>query len=292
MERELEIEESKALATGLFQGAQVVSEYMRRHAPMISEAEVTSQIGYKETSVKGLWMRAYAWLQTIEKLNDPLDFQAISVGNRALLEIAVDLVWLHNDKTNSSAWKMYWWGQSEKLRTSEQIVNFYQNESRVVPDIYEAQETFCRNEKLNVENMRKTLWPKRKKPDSHPKRWTGNANLFDDIVAADQYYGPVIQREVGVTLAEYYRTEYPKMNWRIHSGVASFWNQPPQAFFLMCGFGFKSCADFGMLCTKIALTDLGLDKVLPELEQEWSKIKRRRDYVYIHELYKHHSGTK
>ena len=255
MDNEFEIEESRAFATGLFQGAQLVSQYMKDRYPLIESVKIKSESGYREAALKGLWMRAYAWLQTLAKLNDPLDFQAISVGNRALLEITVDLVLLHHDKTNESGWKMFQWNVSEKMKASEQIVNFYNAQGLGVPDTFEAQELFYKSEKSIVDNIRVTLWPNKKNPNKpvHPDRWTGNSNLFRDIEKADQLYGSVIEADIGTTLVEYYRTEYRKMNWRIHSGVASFWNQPPEAFNLVSGFGFKWCADFGMVCTKIIL---------------------------------------
>ncbi len=68
----------------------------------------------------------------------------------------------------------------------------------------------------------------------------------------------------------------------------NFWNQPPEAFNLVCGFALKWCADFGMLCTKIILTDFGFDAALEGLKQEWENIKRQRDFVYAQELYKFH----
>jgi len=290
MNNKSEIEESKAFATGLFQGAEIVSFYMKDRYPLIAEAEIKSETGPKGACLKGLWMRAYAWMQTIGKLNDPLDIQAISVGNRALLEITVDLVLLHQDKTNESGWKMIWWGESEKLTASEQIVNFYNEQGLSVPDRYEAQEMFYKNRKSSIEDTRKTLWPNRKNPSKHPDRWTGNNNLFNDIEKADQLYGSVIKDDLGSNLVEYYRTEYRKMNWRIHSGVSSFLKQPPEAFNLSCGFALKACADLGMLCTKIVLADFGFDVALEGLKQEWENIKRKRDFVYIQELYKFHSG--
>ncbi len=292
MENEFEIEESKAFATGLFQGAQLVSQYMKDRYPLIEGVIIRSETGYRETALKGLWMRAYAWMQTIGKLNDPLDFQAISVGNRALLEITVDLVLLHHDKTNGSGWKMFQWNVSEKMKASEQIVNYYKEQGLSVPDTYEAQEIFYRDEKPIVDNIRVTLWPNKKNPSKpmHPDRWTGNSNLFPDIEQADQLYGPVIKADIGSSLVEYYRTEYRKMNWRIHSGVAGFWNQPPAAFNLVSGFGFKWCADFSMLCTKIILTDLGFDVALEGLKREWDNIKSHRDLVCFQALDKFHRG--
>lgn len=292
MENKSEIEESKAFATGLFQGAQIVSFYMKDRCPLIRGVIIKSETGHRETCLKGLWMRAYAWMQTLEKLNSPLDFQAVSVANRALLEIAVDLVLLHHDKTNESGWRMFWWSLSEKLKASEQIVNFYTEQGLAVPDTYEAQETFYRDEKSIVESMRITLWPNKKNPSKavHPDRWTGNSNLFPDIEKADELYGSVIKADIGSTLVEYYRTEYRKMNWRIHSGVAGFWNQPPASFNLVCGFALKCCADLGMLCTKIVLADFGFDETLEGLKQEWENIKRKRDFHYIEEMYKFHAG--
>lgn len=289
MEDENEIKESKALATGLFQGAQVVFNYMKAKYPLIAEAEINSEIGHKGASMKGLWLRAYVWMQTINKLNDPLDIQAISVGNRALLEITVDLILLHHDNTNKSGWKMIWWGESEKLKASEQVINFYNEQNLSVPDRYEAQEEFYRNRQSSIEDMRKTLWPNRKNPTSHPARWTGKGSLFDDIVEADKLYGSVVKDEIGFTLAEYYRTEYRKMNWRIHSGVASFLNQPPQAFYYSCGLALKACADFGMLCTKIVLTDFGFDVAIKGLKDEWEEITNKRNFYCTQELYNFHS---
>jgi hypothetical protein len=294
MNNKSEIEESKAFATGLFQGTQIVSYYMKDCHPLIEGVIIKSETGHREACLKGLWMRAYAWMQTIGKLNDPLDFQAISAGNRALLEITVDLVLLHHDKTNESGWKMFWWNLSEKLKASEQIISFYNEQGLTVPDTYEAQEIFCRDEKSIIDNMRVTLWPNKKNPSKpvHPDRWTGNGNLFDDIVKADQLYGSVIKADIGLTLVEYYRTEYRKMNWRIHSGVASFWNQPPEAYNLTCGFALKWCADFGMLCTKIILNDFGFDVAVEGLKQEWESIKSQRDLVCFQELDKFHRGVR
>lgn len=292
MDEEFETGKSKAFATGLFQGAQLVSQHMRDRYPLIESVIIKSETGHRDAALKGLWMRAYAWLQTIGKLDDPLDFQAISVGNRALLEITVDLILLHHDKTNESGWRMFQWNVSEKMKASEQIVNFYNKQGLSVPDKYEAQESFYKNEKSIVDKIRVTLWPNKKNSSKpiHPERWTGNSNLFPDIEKADQLYGSVIKADIGSTLVEYYRTEYRKMNWRIHSGVASFWNQPPEAFNLVSGFGFKWCADFGMLCTKIVLNDFGFDVALECLKQEWANIKNQRDLVLFHALDKFHRG--
>lgn len=82
------------------------------------------------------------------------------------------------------------------------------------------------------------------------------------------------------------------MNWRIHSGAASFWNQPPQAFHLVAGFALKWCGDLGMLCTKIVLSDFGFDVALNGLRDEWENIKAQRDLVCFQELNKFQTAQK
>ena len=180
---------------------------------MIEGVIEKSETGYRDVCIRGLWGRAHAWMQTLVKLNDPLDFQAMSVANRALLEITVDLLLLHHDKTNASGWKMHWWGESQKMKSAEQIIKYYESNALALPDQYEGQANFIRDSKASVDHMRKVLWPNKKDPSrpTHPGRWTGNATLFDDIVTADQFYESVVKADLDSTLVEYYRTEYSKM---------------------------------------------------------------------------------
>jgi len=287
------IEQTKAFATGLYQGAQLVADYMKSCATMIDGVRPKPKTGYRDSCVKGLWMRAYAWMNTVSRLNDPLDFQALSVANRALLEITVDLVLLHADKTNASGWKMHWYGESQKMKGAEQIIDYYRDNSLPLPDQYEAQLCFVRDSKFSVDHLRKALWPNKKDPErpTHPRRWTGSGNLFDDIVEADEFSGSLIKSELGVTLTEYYRTEYPKMNWRIHSGVAAFWNQPPEAYHLITAFAFKWCSDLAMLCTKIVLIDFGFDIAIEGLRGQWDEIKHQRDVVCFEQITKSNNDS-
>jgi len=176
----------------------------------ISQAEGKPETGYKTGCMKRLWVRAYVWTNTLRRLTDPLDFQAIVVGSRALFEILIDLVLLHHDKTQELAAKMFWWGESEKLRASEQIIDFYENQGLSVPDEFEAQVQFCTTKKLKIEEMRQTHWFNRRDSKRHPKRWTGSSNLFEDVEQADELYASTISSEIRTTLTEHYRTQYPR----------------------------------------------------------------------------------
>ena len=70
VENEPTIEQTKAFATGLYQSAQLVADYMKDRWPLIEGVLPKSETGYRDACMKGLWGRAHAWIQTIVKLND------------------------------------------------------------------------------------------------------------------------------------------------------------------------------------------------------------------------------
>src|SRR5947199_7838565 len=59
---QMDVGKSKAFATGFFQAAQIVAQYMKDHYKPISEAEGKSEAGYKTGCMKRLWLRAYLWM--------------------------------------------------------------------------------------------------------------------------------------------------------------------------------------------------------------------------------------
>jgi hypothetical protein len=130
-------------------------------------------LGHRDNAVKAVWLRAYAWMQSLELLNHTKHIQAISAGNRSLLEFTVDLVLLHTDPTNSGGWKMYHLSFSERLKAAEQLVDFYGTGN--VPPVHAEAEAFIAREKASIEDMRRHLWPSPKDPSKgmHPDRWTG-----------------------------------------------------------------------------------------------------------------------
>ena len=165
---------------------------------------------------------------------------------------------------------MHWWGESQKVKSAEQIINYYQSNRDVRSDEYQGQLDFVRDSKGSVDHIRKTLWPNRKNPSRRSIRNGGREIRLCSrmLLPPIRLMGVWLKADLGATLVEYYRTEYPKMNWRIHSGVAAFWNRPPQSYNLVSGFAFKWCADFGMLCAKIALTDFGFASVMDGLRDQ------------------------
>jgi hypothetical protein len=273
-----------ALADAFYSAVQIVGEYMKECSGMIEGVRVKADTPHRDASIQGLWFRARAWMQSLEALNHTKHFQAISAANRALLEILVDLILLCHDKTNGAGWKIHQWGISERMKAAEQIVEFFAD--RTLPEEFEPQKTFYKNEKGIVDHFRRNLWPYRKDPSKarHPSRWTGNADLSVDIEAADAAYGAEIRSQLGIGLIEYYRTRYRKMNWQIHSGTAGFWDFPPAAFDLVVAFAFQDCADLAMLSTKIVLTDFGFGQAIPDLSERWKTVADKRVLAYADKM--------
>lgn len=269
----MELKKAEAIADGKFAGIQIVAGYMKdRWNNLIDPILPNPQTGHRDACIKSLYLRALAWMQTLEKMNHAVCFQAVVSSNRSLLEIAVDLILLHHDKSNHSGWKMYCWGLSEKLKGCEETVSFYQDSNLELPDQYEPRRDFIQREKWNIEHFRKALWPTK---TGHPRRWTGQ-DLKADIREADRLYGNLVKDELGVILSELYVTEFRQMSWQVHSGIAGVNNLPADTFNLLCGIAFMRSADLGMLSTKIVLNDFGLTAQLPKLRDEWDRLKEGR----------------
>lgn len=269
-------ERANGAAEGMYRGAIVVSEYMDH----ISKDVLGTLIDPKprENAQYGMFLRAVAWMRTLKKLNQPTDFQAVIACNRSLLEIAVDIVLLHGDPTESSAWKMHWWEQSAKLKAAKMLVDYYAKQGLPVPDSYSEQAAFVAREEEAITRMRKTLWPQFK--GKHPDRWTGET-LDKGVRAADKYWPDEIVATFGTSLTEFYETEYRKMNWSVHgSGLAGVRDLSAIAFHYLSGLGHKWCSDLAMLSTKTVLIDFGFATYLPDFATKWEEVRERRLLVY------------
>jgi len=274
-----ELKNAEAHANAMFAGIQLYREYMQKCEPMIMAVLPRSAVKHRDDAIRAVWIRAYAWMQSLELLNHTKHIQAISAGNRSLLEFSVDLVLLHTDPTNSSGWKMYHLAFSERLKAAEQLVAFYGAGN--VPAVHSEAESFIRREKNSIDSMRKTLWPHAKNPSKavHPDRWTGK-DLFGDVKDADAVYGDQIKASLGMSLAEYYRTEYRRMNWLIHSTMAGVTNLDRIFYSNAAVLALKWCQDLAMFCTQITLKDQQFHDAINDLNAQWRELRRQRDLNY------------
>lgn len=279
MSSDAELKDAEAHANAMFAGVQLYTRYMRKCEPMITGVLPRRGFEHRDNAIKAVWTRGYAWMQSLEVLNHTKHIQAISAGNRSLLEFTVDLVLLHIDPTNMSGWKMYHLAFSERLKAAEQLVGFYGIGN--VPSVHSEAESFIAREKDSIENMRKELWPNPKDPNTglHPARWTGR-DLFRDVEAADDVYGDRIRESLGESLGEYYRTEYRRMNWLIHSTMAAITNLDRLYYSNAAMLALKWCQDLAMFCTQITLKDQRFHDAIDDLKAQWQELRNQRDLIY------------
>lgn len=283
----MDLEQSEAGAAGFYRGLEVVAGYMESVSGLVEGVRPRKATRHRDESIRGLWYRAWGWVQSLKLLNSTKHVQAHLAGNRALLEIATDMILLHHDPTDGLGWMYVQWGQSEKWKAAEQAVNFYASQGVPVPDIHEEIEQFYKNHAAPVAENRRNLWPDRKDPSKgiHPSRWTGRSDLFRDVEEADRVYGAQIKADLGVSLTEYYRTEYRRMNWLIHSGAPGWWNIEAPGISIMSGLALRASATLAMLCIKVMLLDAGYNHAIEDLRKQWDKVDNDRNRVFFnHEL--------
>jgi hypothetical protein len=275
----------------MFAGVKLYLEYMRKCEPMIMSVLPRPAVGHRDNAVKAVWVRAYAWMHSLEALNRTKHIQAISAGNRSLLEFTVDLVLLHTDPTNGVGWRMHHLAFSERLRAAEQLVAYYGAGN--VPAAHAEAEAYIAREGPSIEEMRRQLWPNPRDPSRgiHPARWSGR-NLFNDVQAADATYGDQIRDSLGVPLAEYYRTEYRRMNWLIHSALAGVTNLDRIYYSNAAGLALKWCQDLAMFCTQITLRDQQFHDAIDDLNAQWRELRHQRDLNYGLLMHEHEANER
>ena len=74
------------------------------------------------------------------------------------------------------------------------------------------------------------------------------------------------------------------MNWYIHSGTASFWNVPSEAFDLVVGLALRDCADLAMLSTIIVLRDFGFHYAISDLTDKWKSVADKRILAFADKM--------
>jgi hypothetical protein len=264
----------KKVAEGMYAGLEYVIDYMEKRVKPGLNLFVGRQSA-REQYMLGLYYLAKGWLHTLKKLDEPRDVQAIMACTRSLLEVTVDTIHLHRDKSRKTVRKMLHFDRFQKFKAAAELVKFYGSSS--VPSQYEEIESFYKKRKYQVEKKKKELWPNNKSP----MRWTGNS-LLVDIKTADHMLGYAIEEELRMSLEKFYETEYRRLNWYVHgSGLSGYWNIPANTFHLICGLGFYWSASFAMLCAKVVLTDFRVTTVLTNFDREWDRVRLTRHATFL-----------
>ncbi len=268
-------EEKQKHAEGAYHGAAGVAEYMEEKVKTRLES-ILGDRSQRETHLFGYFLRALGLMQSVRALNSTQHFQSVVACNRALLEILVDTILVRYDNDGRSDKLLPAWEESAKLKHCTATVEYYKKTRRYIPDALRVRTDFVTNDTARVKATRAKLWPNRRKPTTHPQRWTGRANLLEDIRAADNLHTVHFRFSQSSSLEEYYETEFRELCWNVHgSGFTAIRNTPAETIVGICSFGWLSSADLALECSKLVLLSFGFDKVL-DLPDEWKNIEDNR----------------
>lgn len=270
--------ESFAFANAAYSSVQVVTENMKRWWSML---EGILNLSDRETLLRNLWLRSHAWMLTLLELKSSKHYQAHVAGMRAILELTVDILLLCHDKTGATERKMFCFMESEKLRNAEVLVAYFDELGESCPDVYRFQVAFMARNAARIRADRNSTWPTSTGKDrAHPKRWSCR-DLFQDVEEVDKQYGAAIVDNFGKELARFYRTEYRKVNWDVHSGFASTFNMPAESFDIRSAFAMINASSLAMLASKFVLQEFRFHEAIPDFESIWRKIREDRDRIFV-----------
>jgi hypothetical protein len=195
------------------QAAGPMSEVMRE---MYRLVEALGERGHRVRALREAFGRAMSWVRSLAKLNQMSDIQAFHAANRALLEIAVDSVLLHADKTDESALKLLGYEESGFLKYVNTYKDFIKRR-KIEPDPAYAGLLAVSEATLDrIKADRRRLWA----TDKHPDRWTGRGSLLEDVLEADQRSRCACWSSLG-SLEQAYAERYQPLNWLTHGSAAT-----------------------------------------------------------------------
>jgi hypothetical protein len=122
-------------------------------------------------------------------------------------------------------------------------------------------------------------------------RYEIGALFFGQVVELSGNYcmsgiaGLNIEKDLGMSLEEFYETEFRQVCWSVHgSGLVSVQGVPQETFFDMSGLGYKWCADLSMFCSELILKDFGFAAHMQELASEWENVKISRGIAFKNQV--------
>lgn len=269
------IEEGHKFAGAFYAGIDLTLQAYKEYNPYIAGIlPAPGRMLRDRIIIKNLWPRAYGWVSSLQKLNETLDYQGMAAGCRALIEILVDVVLLTESDGDHAAGQMFIFADSEKLKMCQSVTKYFKDRGEVVPDAYTEQEGFIARNLDRLMLARNERWG-----GKHPPRWTGR-DLSQDVEAIDKLHSAIFIKELEMPLTKLYRTEYRRICWHIHSGLASTWEMPAETFSTIAGFSLKWSAELAMLIVQFIQKDLRILEVNPQLEVHWQALRDARVKIF------------
>jgi hypothetical protein len=245
-------------------------DYFLAVAPRINKAtefsdDAAESVKIRLSTLRGYNSRALAWLNTVAKLDDIGDIQAVVVASRALFEMAVDLILIHEAPQKHPLEKLFCWERSAVLKQKEALVCFYSNKpaDAAATDGYDleiARQFLTGSEAERIRADRLRLWPPEKQRKNsgkkrmnseaqHPQRWTGH-DLAHDVKIADDLFSEA-------NFLQFYKLEIPAINCLTHgSGLSGLRSTNPNLVPATCAMRLNHVAEYAQLILRTVLVEL------------------------------------
>lgn len=276
------IEEAHNFAEAFYGGIDLTLKAYNQYNPHIAGVLPTPGRLMRDRAItKNLWPRAYGWVSSLQKLNQPIDYQAMASGCRSLIEILVDVVLLAESNGDEAAGQMLIFADSEKLNMCQSVTRYFKNRGEEIPEAYADQQGFIDRNLDRVTMARRERWG-----GKHPRRWTGR-DLSQDVEVIDNRHAAIFEEELEMSLTKLYRTEYRRICWHIHSGLASTWDMPAETFPTIAGFSLKWSAELAMLIVKFIQKDLRILEANPQLEEHYRELQEARTKIFVKRVLGH-----
>jgi hypothetical protein len=137
------------------------------------------------------------------------------------------------------------WERSALLAAAEKTKTYYDKSKRPIAGEHEERISFVGRESDAIKALRRTTWPNRKKPETHPQRWTGRS-LGDDAKHATELGGYEFE--------SFYALRYAEWCWGTHgSGLAGIRPIPAEHFPAIAAFALHESARFALLTARLVL---------------------------------------
>lgn len=204
----------------------------------------------REQCLWGYFQRLLPLVRSIARLDQVSLFQLVVAANRILLEILVDVIYLHHQSPADVAERIEAWEDSARFKAAEAALKYASSEGKEA-DFLESVVEQAAQARDHVSALRAKYWPHMNKgKGGHPDRWTGR-NLGEDCRLAD--------RLTHVGLEEFYEIHYRLMNWSIHgSGFAVTSGHEVTDIEKLYSRSLLMSGRFALVATGIILADLRL----------------------------------
>ncbi len=166
--------------------------------------------------------RLLGWMMTLTAADHPMQFQAIAAGSRALLEILVDMLYLHGPQPGAVAEQMNDWELSARHQGGVGLLRHHAGDAGQLAELASISNWLAGEDGRSVEGKRlKHGWLRKGKP-SHPQRWS-NDTLPGMIHTLSKRQHCVACQ--WLPLSDIYAEHNPTLCWYTHgSGFAGLRN--------------------------------------------------------------------